>query len=1071
MLSVINEVIRLNYLLGLDIGIASVGWAVINEDKKRIEDLGVRVFNAAENAKDGSSLALPRRMARGRRRLTRRKAYRIQRVKNLMIKCNVISEEEYSKLFDTRKFQKDVWQLRYEGLNRKLNQEEWVRILINLCKRRGFKSNRKNEAKDNELGVIIQSIRNNQKIMQDKQYRTVGEMIYLETITSNDPYRAKRNKDKKYNKCVSRKMIEDEIKILFEKQSEYRNVYASKTFEEEYLKVFNSQRPFSKFEDLEKMIGLCTFEKSNKEKRAPKASYSAQEFILYTNINNLRIINKGDKRKLTSDEITKIEELAFSKKEIKYTTLRKELNLKDDDRFSLLNYSSKTDMKKTESCKFVSLNGYYELKKAVESGINKRRWDEIKNDIDLLNDIAYVLTLGKTDDDIRKQMKIRNIPEDIINAVSDLSFSGFVNLSIKALKKINPYLKNGFIYNEACEKAGYNFKAIYEGDKERKLPIIEIDEIVNPVVNRALSQSRKVINAVIEKYGSPVGINIELARDLAKNFKDRKIIEKNQKENRIEKDKIRNELKELMGKEPTGAEILKYRLWQQQKEECAYTQEKIYIDKLFEPGAYEIDHILPFSRSFDDSLTNKVLVKGVENQRKSNRTPYEYFGSDKERWHKFEVWVEESNLPQKKKFNLLKKKFGVEEAREFKSRNLNDTRYICSYLLNFINNRLIFKESERKRKTIAVNGRATAYLRAKWGLIKVRSNGDKHHALDAAVVAVTTQGMVNEISKYNKAKELKYVRNGDDFIDIETGEIVKLDDYKYLLKDRLPMPWREFSEELKMRLSDDPSSILERESFSSYDEDFKKTIKPIFVSRVPQRKVGGKLFKETVYSSSCFKGRSFILKKPLQELKKGDFDKIYNYDTDKKLYEALYTRFNNFNGNAKKAFEEEFRKPTKSGKLGPVVRSIKVIGKAPFLDGVNLNNGLVAKDGIARIDLYEKNKKYYVVPVYRKDIAVNIIPKKAATANKSEKDWTVIDDSYSFKFSVFKNDLINIKFEKEDKEDIFGYFDSFNRHTASIKVITHDNSKEIEGIGIKVGVKEITKYQVDVLGNYSKVRK
>nr|WP_271812825.1 type II CRISPR RNA-guided endonuclease Cas9 [Clostridium beijerinckii] len=639
-----------------------------------------------------------------------------------------------------------------------------------------------------------------------------------------------------------------------------------------------------------------------------------------------------------------------------------------------------------------------------------------------------------------------------------------------AIEKILPYLKEGYQYNEACDKAGYDFKAVYEGTKLIKLPQIDIDEIVNPVVNRALAQTRKVINAVIDEYGSPIGINVELARELAKNFKDRKTIEKEQKENRDNREKIRNQLKDLMGKEPTGAEILKYRLWSQQKEECAYTQERISVEKLFEPGEYEIDHIIPFSRSFDDSMNNKVLVKGNENQRKGNRLPYEYFGEDEERWHNFEIWVEDSNLHPKKKFNLLKKKFSKEEQREFKERNLNDTKYICSYISNFIANRLIFKESESKKKVITINGRATAYLRAKWGLTKVREDGDKHHALDATVVAVATTGMVQEISKYSKAKELNYIRQGDDFVDIETGEIVVLEDYRYLLKDRLPRPWLGFSEELITRLSDDPAEELKKSSIKTYDEDFiKNTVRPIFVSRVSYRKIGGRLFKETIYSPKAFQGKTFVTKKKLTELTPKDIENIYNYQTDKKLYDAIRCKLIEHNGNAKKAFEEEFRKPTKDGKLGPVVRSIKINATVPFKDGIDLNGGKVAKEGIVRVDIYEKCGKYYSVPVYRNELAKNIIPKKAALASKDESEWTIMDDSYNFNFSVFKNDLIEIIYEK--KKGYFGYYDGFDRATASFTIESNDSSERYRGIGIKTGVKEINKYQVDVLGRYYKVKR
>lgn len=1073
----------INYRLGLDIGITSVGWSVINLDKKRIENLGVRIFNAAENPQDGASLALPRRLARGRRRLLRRKSYRVDRVRKLIIDRNILitdkrilNKEERDKFFNEffEKFRKksglDVWETRVKALDEKVSNEEWAKILINLCKRRGFKSNRKNESNDKETGQVLLSIKNNVEKMKILKARTVGEYIYKEVNSSNDNYKGFRNKSGQYNMCVSRVMLMDEIITLFARQREFGADFASEEIEKQYLEIFNSQRPYSKFEDLEKMIGLCTFEKKNEIKRAPKNSISAEEFVLYENLNKLSIVNKGEKRKLTNEERELVVCEAYKKNEIKYTGLRKLLNLSEEERFSTLSYSNKVEIAKTENTKFVSLKGYHEIRKAIEANLCKDRWLEIKYNRKMLNDIAYVLSIAKTDEDIEKQLNLREIPKDIIKAVLNLSFSKFNNLSITAIEKILPYLKEGYQYNEACDKAGYDFKAVYEGIKSFKLPQIDIDEIVNPVVNRALAQTRKVINAVIDEYGSPIGINVELARELAKNFKDRKTIEKEQKENRDNRENLRNELKDLMGKEPTGAEILKYRLWSQQKEECAYTQDRIPLEKLFDAGSYEIDHIIPFSRSFDDSMNNKILVKGTENQRKGNRLPYEYFGEDEERWHNFEVWVEESNLHPKKKYNLLKKKFSKEEQREFKERNLTDTKYICSYISNFIANRLIFKKSEPKRKVITINGRATAYLRAKWGLTKVREDGDKHHALDATVVAVATQGMIQEISKYSKANELKYIRQGDDFIDTETGEIVVLEDYRYLLKDKLPRPWLGFSEELITRLSDDPVGELKKSPIKTYDEDFiKNTVRPVFVSRVPYRKIGGKLFKETVYSTKAFQGKTFVTKKKLTELTPKDVDNIYNYQTDRKLYDAIKYKLIEYDGNAKKAFEEEFRKPTKDGKLGPVVRSIKIETTVPFKDGIDLNGGKVAKDGMVRVDIYEKDGKYYSVPVYRNELAKGIIPKKAALAASDESNWTDIDESYNFKFSVYKNDLVEIIYKK--KKGYFGYFDGFDRSTAAFTIESNDSSERYRGIGIKSGVKEINKYQVDVLGRYHKAKK
>lgn len=1058
---------EINYALGLDIGITSVGWSVINLDINRIEDLGVRIFNAAENPKDGASLALPRRAARGRRRLTRRKAYRINRVKKLIVSENILTESELNNIF-TNKDIISVWEARVQGLDRMLSNEEWAKILINLCKRRGFKSNRKNEAKDKEMGQILTSIEINAEKMEETKSRTIGELIYKETISEEDKYKAFRNKSGEYNRCVSRDMIRNEIHTLFEQQRKFGNKNASDDVEDKYLEIFNSQRPYSNFEELEKLVGWCTFEKK-KYKRAPKNCISAEEFVLYESINKLSIICNGEKRKLNNEERDLIVNEAFNKKEIKYSGLRKLLSLNDEERFSTLTYSIDKDMSKTENTKFISLKGYHEIKKAIEHGVNKEYWKNIKGNKKMLNDIAYVLTLGKTDEEIENQLRLRDIPSEIIEAVSDMSFSKFNNLSIEAIDKILPFMKEGYQYNEACEKAGYDFKAIYKGEKCKKLPVIEIDEIVNPVVIRSLAQTRKVINAVIDRYGSPIRINIELARELSKNFKDRKAIEKEQKENRDNIDKIKKQLEELMGKVPTGREVLKYRLWQQQRGECAYTQRQIFLENLFSPGYCEIDHIIPFSRCFDDSLSNKVLVMGVENQRKGNRTPYEYFGSDIERWNKYEIWVKGSHLNYKKKNNLLKKKLSQEEQKEWKSRNLNDTKYICRYISNFVNSRLEFKESESKQKVITINGKATAYLRAVWGLSKVREDGDKHHALDATIVAVATQGMVQKISHYSKANELKYIRKYDDYIDVETGEIVNLEEYEAERNGILPRPWQGFSQELMLRLSDDPKEELKKTPINSYDMDFiSNSLRPIFVSRVPFRKIGGKLFKETVYSKKDFKEGYFVSKKKLSDLKEKDLDNLYNYECDKRLYDAIIERMKVFNYDGKKAFVEEFRKPTKNGELGPIVRSIKVKTTVPFKDGIEVNEGLSAKEGMVRIDIYEKENKYFVVPVYRYQIANNNIPNKAATAKKKEDEWTIIDETFNFKFSIYKNDLIEIKYAK--KNGYFGYYDGFDRDSAGITIENHDNSKRYRGIGIKSGVTLLNKYEVDVLGYYHKVK-
>ncbi|MBP3917218.1 type II CRISPR RNA-guided endonuclease Cas9 [Clostridium sp.] len=1063
---------EIRYTLGLAIGVNYVGWSVLNLDKKRIEDLGVRSFDAAENPKTGASLALPRRLFRGRRRLLRRKSYRVERVRKMLIQYNILTRAEMDTLYSPVKG-RSIWEIRGKGLDEPVTAEEWARLLISFAKRRGFKSNRKSELKDKELGALLKSISANISRLEESKYRTFGEMLYKESVTSNDPSFALRNKNGDYTNGILRTEIEKEIRLLFAAQRSFGAEFASEEIENKYIEIFNSQRPYSDFETLENFVGYCTFEKNNKLKRAPKSSISSEEFTMYRDINKLSILNEGDKRPLTNEEKELITKSAYNKDVIKYSDLRKILNLSEGDRFSTLTYSEDKDISKTEGAKFISLRGYHEIRKAVSKNIGKDYWEHLKEDRDTLNNLAYVLTLAKTDEQIISNLKSRNIEDDLIAAVMDLSFTKFNNLSIEAIEKILPFLKSGYTYSDACALAGYDIKTIYKGGRSKKLPIIEIDEIVNPVLGRALSQARKVINAVIDMYGSPESIHIELAKNIDRNKSDRNKSERFQKENKVEKNKAKEELKVIMGidKEPTGTEVLKYRLWKNQNEECAYSQEKISLSDLFKPGNYEVDHILPLSRTFDDTINNKILVKAYENRKKGNKTPYEYFGGDKDRWEEFVNWVDNSEISYAKKSNLLRKRLSSEEERGFRQRNIQDNRYIVKYISSFISEKLEFSPSIN-RKVVFINPQATSYIKVRWGL-NVVPEDDRYHALDASIVAAINKDIINKISLYNKAYELKYLEELTEEVDVETGEIITSDKLDRLRKENFPTVWPEFKSEVILRMCKDPIQELSNNPIKSYDEEFiEKKLRPIFVSRMPKRKISGQLFEETIYPVNSVSDGKYIFKKKLIDLKEEDFENIYNYNSDKKLYEAIYNRFLECDKDAKKAFgENPFRKPTKSGKLGPVVNSIKIASnRVPAKDYITFDNkpGNFKRGDMARIDLYEKEGKYYIVPVYSYQILNNITPKKASTAGKNESEWTVIDDTYTFKMSLFKNDLIKISYK--NRPGYFGYYINFDRSTSSLKIEEHDSSAMYKGIGIKSAVESIEKFNVDVLGYYTIIK-
>lgn len=252
-------------ILGLDLGITSIGWALANVDDEnsqnsKIIDSGVRIFTIAEHPKDGKSLALPRREARSARRTTKRKAQKIRAVKRLLINEKIITANELENLFIGNKKQKDVWQLRRDALYRLLDNKELARIMIHLAKHRGYASNRKSEEPaDNEGKAVLSGITVNKKIIQEKAYTTIGEYISTKTKKRNGK---DSNGKLNYENSISRDMLIDEITTIFERQKEFKSPLVNEKLLGDYKEIAFTQRPLKSVED---MVANCPFETDQKK--------------------------------------------------------------------------------------------------------------------------------------------------------------------------------------------------------------------------------------------------------------------------------------------------------------------------------------------------------------------------------------------------------------------------------------------------------------------------------------------------------------------------------------------------------------------------------------------------------------------------------------------------------------------------------------------------------------------------------------------------------------------------------------------------------------------------------------
>lgn len=1075
----------MKYAIGLDIGITSVGYAAVmldDDDKaNRIIRLGSRIFEAAEHPKDGSSLAAPRREFRGLRRRLRRKRLRKETVRYLIEKNDIATTQEMNEIFNGTL--SDIYEIRCRALDECLKKEEFVRLLIHLSQRRGFKSNRKTDSEDNksDAGKLLTAVNSNKELMLEKGYRTIGEMLYKDEKFIY----AKRNKGGVYTNTFARKDYEDEIKLIFEKQREYSNSLATESFQEEYLKTVLSQRSFdegpggnSKYggNQIEKMLGKCTFEKD--EFRAVKASFSFEYFSLLSKVNSIKIVSSGKKRFLTESERSEVISLCFKQKNVSYQTLRKTLKLEDYELFNI-SYGNGVFSEIEKKTKFTYLNAYHTMhKKYGDCFVN---WSTEKK-----NNLAYALSVYKNDEKIVAYLTEKGFESSEIEvALTIPSFSKTANLSVKALDKINIYLQKGFLYNEACEKAGYDFKA--EGKSlSNYLPAVapELEDISNPVVRRAVAQTIKVINALIREIGeSPCYVNLELARELSKNFKDRNDIKKKQDNNQAQNERIMKRLREEFGLEnPTGLDLIRLKLWEEQDGICPYSLKPISIEKLFDVGYTDIDHIIPYSISFDDSYNNKVLVFSSENRQKGNRIPMQYLTEDKK--DKFYIWVDNSNLRYKKKKNLLKEELTDDDVSGFKKRNLNDTQYISRFMLNFIKKYLYLQpnNTDTKDTVKSVNGQATAYLRKRWGITKIRANGDVHHAVDALVVACMSRAMINRIHLYSKYRETEYINpiTGEYFddVDTKTGEII----------NRFPMPYDYLRTELEILCSGNPTAMLHESPLPNYAVDEK--IDPIFVSRMPNRKVKGSAHKETIRATySDDSGDYSVSKVPLTSLKldkNGEIEGYFNPSSDTLLYNALLNRLTLYGGNAAEAFKEPFYKPKSDGTRGPLVNKVKIKSKSTLSVPVLKNTAIADNGSMVRVDVFfVEGEGYYLVPIYVADTVKSVLPNKAIIAGKSYDKWKEMNDS-DFIFSLYPNDLIYVKARKDIKmtvvnddstlpkhriyQDAYLYYKKCGISTGSMTVINHDNTYSIPSLGAKTLV-VFEKCQVDVLGNITKVGK
>lgn len=1063
----------MKYSLGLDIGTSSIGWAVVNEDKKRIEDLGVRIFERPENPKNGESLAAPRRNARSARRRLHRRRERLNFLKEFFIKHDLLSEEEITRIFTYKEglSHPDPYLLRAKAIQEKISNYELFIALYHIAKRRGYKSNRKAvEETDKESGRVLSAIQTNQPLLV-KNNNSVAC-----TLLNEDKFKAhKHNKDSEYSSSFIRSNFKQEILTILETQDwseEWIQELLYSKPEDLCTKQKSGifyQRPFMTRELMEKMRGYCQYEKD--EPRAPKASYSFELFRIAQNLAHLEY-NQGEK--LTPEEIDTCVKEFKKVKSPSYATIRKALGHTKDQSFQF--DDPRTKQKGSESNKVDSFRFYHQIKDALKE--RPEEWKRIEEDIDLFDRIGEALTINKDDEQLERALLSLNISPSAIAELMKINVSGFGHLSIRALRKLTPHLLNGNTYiqavescypGESTERLSGNYNELPQLSKE------QLDQLTNPVVKRSISQTRKVINAVIRKYGAPCQIKFECANELAKSFSDRKKIEKQQKENAEYNEQIKNKLVELSIPNPTGQQIIKYKLREQQDCKCVYCGQPLGTDVFSDDRIAEIDHIIPFSRCGNDNINNKVLVCAKCNQEKKNRTPFETWGSDPERWNTIVTLANNCKIPNQKRDRLLCEKPPKEE---WNIRALNDTRYMTRFMTKYIKQNLKFSnESKGKQKVIAPTGFITNYLRKIYGIgSKDRGHNNYHHAVDACIIATISQGQIQKIANWNKYKELgaKY-HTAIDYSDDEPRQITTVEYEK--LRGMLP-PWEDFTKEVRIRsgMSHDSDKIEKLNdfrdklrAFKSYDEEFLQKIHPLFISRMAKHSFKGQAHEETYRSPKTKGGDLRLTRKKLNK----EFAKNYlKYKNDKNknwldcsvlpesdlfLYQQIKTLLEEKGENA---FDEPIyknnKKVDKNGNPISPVRTVKVYEKKPDTSGVYLNHDKQFADNGKTIclNVYRRKNtkgeyKYYAAPLYAHSLnkkEIPILPTPTGRSAEEKSEFNKLCDAnglimasplngFELTTQVYPNDYIKITYPDKVVE---GYYVKYGVATGQITILAHN---------------------------------
>jgi CRISPR-associated endonuclease Csn1 len=763
---------KMNWRLALDLGTNSIGWAVLqlqkDNDKTTVSDvidMGVRIFSDSRRAKDGKPLNEERRLNRQMRRQKERRIRRKRAMLNYCIAHGLLPEKT-----EERKdiAQWDPYKIRKEALERPLKPYELGRILMQLAGRRGFKSSRK-ETLDNNNNTEISGMKAGiEHLEKELGTKTLGQWLY-EQEEHNKPVRFKPKIEGTkivYDFYPSREMYEKEFSAI--QKSQMAN-FPNLNWERIHWLIF-FQRPLKRPER-----GKCQF--YTDEDRGYKALPSAHRFRIAQEVQNLFYYDTHNRPCEISIELKKqLITMLNEQKSVSFDKIRTLLgiegritfNLESERRQKLLGNETTVDFRKPNCFGHIwDTLSYKEQDEIVETLI-------LEEDTNILHDF-----LSKY-----------NLSETAINTILGHQFpTGTTMLSARFMRECaEVMIKENIPYHMAVQKLGLHHSKEEQPPLHNRLPYYakiltnfvqnahgeiphsrtfsnkfaeeeyKYGKIANPTVHVALNQIRKLINALIDRFGHPTEIIMEIGRELKLPQSVKREIEKEQTINQRNNERAKKELEKLSLLVPSKEDIKKYLLWEELAPEgisrcCPYCGKTISATQLLS-NEIEIEHILPYSKTLLNTRDNLTVAHRHCNNIKGQKTPYEAFSSSPEGYNWEAIVARIQHLPYKKriKFSPNALQAFIDEN-QFLQKQLTDNAYISratkQYLAAICNKNNIWVSP----------GQLTAMLRGEWGLNTLLNsthdtwfknrNDHRHHALDALTIGLCDRSMINAIAHLN----------------------------------------------------------------------------------------------------------------------------------------------------------------------------------------------------------------------------------------------------------------------------------------------------------------------------------